>query len=145
MKAGLALGAMLVLLGGCGDYPRDVAHTSDRVKASGVIRVGLVAGGDADTARAYIARVERATGARARATTGASEHLLARLEDGQLDLVLGPFAKDSPWADDVALLDPIDGKRIGQRTLGLTPVARNGENRWIMTLEHEARALGTAR
>ena len=44
MKAGLALGAMLVLLGGCGDYPRDVAHTSDRVKASGVIRVGLVAG-----------------------------------------------------------------------------------------------------
>ena len=107
MKAGLALGAMLVLLGGCGDYPRDVAHTSDRVKASGVIRVGLVAGGDADTARAYIARVERATGARARATTGASEHLLARLEDGQLDLVLGPFAKDSPWADDVAT-DPDD-------------------------------------
>jgi hypothetical protein len=71
---------------------------------------------------------------------GAAEPLLLELEDGKLDLVIGPLSPESPWVSRVALLRPI-GETVAPQHLLLTPIARNGENRWIMLLEREARAV----
>ena len=132
-------------LGACSDYPRDIEGTLDRVESSKVIRIGLVSGAVSPDFRPYVTRLERATGARAAISTGHGEQLLARLEDGQIDMVFGAFAKDSPWRDDVAIVEPLGGVKVGARELRFSPVARNGENRWVMLLEHEVRDMKAAR
>ena len=65
---------------------------------------------------------------------------LLELQDGQLDLVVGIVSPDSPWTGRVAQLKPI-GETLAPQHLLLTPMARNGENRWIMLLEREASAV----
>lgn len=129
-------------LAGCDRLPRDPDGTLDRVRAERIFRVGLIASGDspvgAERQRAYLARVARTTGATPRLKEGASEPLLIELEEGKLDLVIGPLSPESPWVSRVALLEPI-GETKAPQHLALTPIARNGENRWIMLLEAEAR------
>ena len=148
MKRRLALCAALALAG-CDRLPQDPDGTLDRVKAERRFRVGLIAAGDSPVGAAetgaFLARVAAATGASAVVKEGASEPLLLELEDGQLDLVVGPLSPESPWLGKVALLRPI-GETLEPQHLLLTPIARNGENRWIMLLEREARsvAAGTA-
>ncbi|HET9639388.1 MAG TPA: hypothetical protein VFP12_09300 [Allosphingosinicella sp.] len=139
----LALCAALTLAA-CDRLPMDPDHTLDRVRAERSFRVGLIATGDspvgAERQRQFLARVARATGASPRIEEGASEPLLIALEEGQLDLVIGPLSPESPWLGRVALLHPI-GETVTPQRLALTPIARNGENRWIMLLEAEARPL----
>ena len=139
------LAAAVLLLSGCDSYPRDINGTRDRVEAGRVIRVGLfqesLAGPNRGLAAAYLARLSRATGARPQIQTGAAEPLLARLEAGELDLAIGEIAGDSPWIDGVAVIEPLAEHRLGDRTIGLSPIARNGENRWVMLLEREARDM----
>ena len=129
----------LFALSACGSIPRDPDGTLDRVRASHVIRVGVVEGSDAW--RPLLARVAAATNARPRMQTGALEPLLLRLEEGDLDLVAGgQFAEDSPWIARVTL-GPVLRR---DATINHHLVARNGENAWIMLIEREARALGHA-
>ncbi|HVQ08209.1 MAG TPA: hypothetical protein VMS43_07215 [Allosphingosinicella sp.] len=115
------------------------------MRAAGIVRVGLIAG--PATARdraligAYLGRVGRAAGAAPRIVTGGAEPLLAGLEADRLDLVLGEIAADSPWVSDVAVIEPLAERVIERRRIGLSPIARNGENRWIMLLEREARDM----
>jgi hypothetical protein len=139
----LALCAALALAG-CNSLPKDPDGTLDRVKAQRSFRVGLIATGDVQigTARrdAFLARIARATGATPSVKEGASEPLLLELQDGQLDLVVGIVSPDSPWVGRVAQLKPI-GETLAPQHLLLTPMARNGENRWIMLLEREASAV----
>jgi hypothetical protein len=137
----LCLGAALA---GCGTLPRDPDGTLERVRAERLFRVGLIADGGAaagevETA-AFLAAVSRATGARAAVRQGAAEPLLLDLEDGKLDLVIGPISPKSPWAAEVAIVRPI-AEPTAPRHLVVTPVARNGENKWIMLLEREADAV----
>jgi DNA-binding transcriptional LysR family regulator len=142
MKWRLAFGAALALAG-CDRLPKDPDGTLDRVRAERRFRVGLIAtGGTAigvEPESAFLARVARVTGARPVLKEGASEPLLLDLEDGRLDLVIGPLSPESPWVGRVAMLSPI-GETVAPQHLLLTPIARNGENRWIMLLEREARA-----
>jgi hypothetical protein len=56
-------------------------------------------------------------------------------------MAIGEVAKDSPWLDDVAVIEPIAERRVGDRQLGLSAIARNGENRWVMLLEQHARDI----
>ena len=128
-------------LAACGPYPRDVSGTLDRIEQSGRVRVGL-----ADlrlehrsAAEAFIGRLEQTTSARAQVETGHLEGQLARLEEGELDLVIGELAEDTPWAPSVAIVEPLRQRREGKRLIGLSPVAANGENRWIGLLEREVR------
>jgi hypothetical protein len=136
---------LAALLPACGAVPRDIDGTSERVRAAGIIRVGLIAGPatarDRALTGAYLGRLRRATGAAPRITSGAAEPLLAGLEAGGLDLVLGEIATDSPWASDVAVIEPLAERGIERRRIGLSPIARNGENQWIMLLEREARDM----
>ncbi len=140
--------ALLALtLSACGPYPRDIGGTLESVEKQGVVRVGLtqIEPADAPAARAYLARLEAATGAKVRATTGSAERQLAALEAGEFDLVLGEFAEDSPWLDSVAVIEPIASRTVGDRRIGLAPVAANGENRWIGVLEKAVRDMDAAR
>ena len=144
-RIALLLGA-LATLGACDrDVPRDIDGTLERVRAAHVIRVGLIQGPAADAQRprisALLARLRAATGAAPRVAWGAAEPLLAALEDDQLDLVIGEIAQDSPWQTDVTVIEPLTERAIGQRRLGLSPIARNGENAWIVLVEHETRDL----
>ena len=143
MKWRLAFGAALALAG-CDRLPRDPDGTLDRIRAERRFRVGLIATGAtsvrAEREAAFLARVARATGAEPALKEGASEPLLLELEDGKLDLVVGPLSSESPWVSRVALLPPV-GETLAPQHLLLTPIARNGENRWIMLLEREARAV----
>jgi hypothetical protein len=146
-RAFLACLGLAALLPACGAFPKDIDGTSERVRAAGIVRVGLIAGPGPATAQeraliaAYLARVGRAAGAAPRIVTGAAEPLLAGLEADRLDLVLGEIATDSPWVDDVAVIEPLAERALERRRIGLSPIARNGENRWIMLLEREARDM----
>ena len=71
---------------------------------------------------------------------GPAESQLARLEEGKLDLVIGEFIADSPWATSVAIIEPLATRRSDKRRFELAPAARNGENRWIALVEREVRA-----
>ncbi|HEX8240699.1 MAG TPA: hypothetical protein VF574_13255 [Allosphingosinicella sp.] len=142
MKWRLALCAALTLAA-CDRLPMDPDGTLDRVRSEGRFRVGLIATGpksDRGPEKAFLAGIVRATGARPVVKQGASEPLLLDLEDGDLDLVIGPLSSESPWVERVALLDPL-GAVAGPHEVEVTPIARNGENRWIMLLEREARAV----
>lgn len=143
----LACVPLLLLIAGCGPYPRDTEGTLERVEQTHVLRVGLTKLDPADegAARSYVARIERETGASAQVTSGSAEKLLARLEAGDLDLVLGEFADDSPWLASVALIEPISSRAAGDRKIGLAPVAANGENRWVALLERNVRDMGENR
>jgi len=137
----------LLLLSACGPYPRDIEGTFESVEKNGVVRVGLteIAPADERATQNYLARIEAATGAKVRATFGPAERQLAALEAGDLDLVIGEFAEDTPWLDSVAVIEPIASRTVGDRRIGLAPVAANGENRWIGVLEKAVRDMDAAR
>jgi hypothetical protein len=134
---------LVLLVAGCANYPRDPAGTLDRIRAERVFRVGIIAGdmpaAERAKVQAYLAAVSGETGARPQLSTGAAEPLLLRLKQGALDLVVGPLAADSPWLDDVSIIEPLAERREGEETVALSPIARNGENAWIMLLERAAR------
>jgi hypothetical protein len=138
-----SLPVLIVLaLTGCTSLPRDPDGTLERVRAEGKVRVGVMTTPEASfgaAPAAFVERVARATGAKPEIRQGASEPLLLDLEGGRLDLVLGAVAPDSPWASEVAMLRPIAERTDGNHIL-LTPIAKNGENAWIMLLDREARA-----
>jgi ABC-type amino acid transport substrate-binding protein len=131
-------------LSGCGSLPRDPDGTLDRVRAQHLVRVGVIAdggdpAGDGESA-AFLARVAQATGARVAVRQGASEPLLLDLQAGRLDLVIGTVSPDSPWVSEVAILKPV-AEPVSPQHLVVTPIARNGENKWIMLLERERDAV----
>ncbi|HEY0013644.1 MAG TPA: hypothetical protein VGB79_12435 [Allosphingosinicella sp.] len=145
MKSPLFLCAASALLaGGCSDIPDDTRGTLDRVKSERQFRVGVIAspGGVAAPNRALVARVAAATGARPRLEADAAEPLLVRLGEGDLDLVVGEFERKGPWSSHVHMLPSLASRRVANREVATGAAAANGENRWIMLVDREARALG---
>lgn len=143
MKPRHLLPFMLALAAaGCDSLPKDPEGTLDRVRAEHVFRVGLIASGDnrfqSERERDFLLRVARAANARPAIVEGSAEPLLVELADGRLDLVIGMLSPESPWVGRVAVLRPLGETVRGAKAL-LVPIARNGENRWIMLLEREAR------
>ena len=126
----------------CGEFPRDAEGTLERVRAERVFRVGLVAplhAGNLDPrAKALLRRVGQSTGARPSLESGDAEPLLDRLKEGELDLVIGRFEKNSPWKTLVSFGPPLRIQRHKKTEFHLTAAARNGENAWIGLLEAEA-------
>jgi ABC-type amino acid transport substrate-binding protein len=146
MKPTIAIAALIALaaLTGCDSYPRDVEGTRDRVVESRQIRVGYGAMSAEQTrlAARFMSGVASATGAKPLPPTlGSYEALMAALEKGDLDLVVAEVAADSPWKTEVAVVEPLTKRRFGERELGLSVIARNGENRWLMVLERAAREM----
>ncbi len=140
----MALSSMALALTACQGIPRDPDGTSDRIRQARQIRVGLVPApqglGKAEGAR-LLARLGDEMRARPRVTAGATEPLLRALDRGELDLVLSPFAPKTPWSQMVALGPPIAARGQEDDRIELRAAMRNGENRWIMTVEKAARAV----
>jgi hypothetical protein len=132
----------LLAASSCGDFPRDPEGTLDRVRAERSFRVGLVAPLDSEPkVGALLGRIGKASGASPRVEPGSTELLLHRLEQGELDLVVGGFEKKSPWATRVTIGPPLRIEKQGKTEFHLAPVMRNGENAWIALVEREAREV----
>lgn len=137
----LMLGLVL-LVAGCGELPRDVEGTIERVSGGRLVRVGIIAGPSLDPRRQqlFLDAVQRRSGARPEVTIDATEPLLGQLERGELDLVIGPMSKSSGWRRQVHFM-PLRQELGPAGDLELVTMARNGENRWIALLHREARRV----
>ncbi|HEY0625273.1 MAG TPA: hypothetical protein VGD10_00925 [Allosphingosinicella sp.] len=133
----------VLLATSCGDYPRDPEGTLKRVQGEKSFRVGLVAplgeAGDGSEAARLLQAISVRTGAEPRIVRGDAEPLLNRLEEGDLDLVIGRFEKKSPWARLVTIGPPLRREMHKKVEFHLAPVMMNGENAWIGLVEREAR------
>ncbi len=134
------------LLSACDAIPADPEQTLHKVQARGTFRVGIIDPGEEPMGQPQLGRflgsVARAAGARPQVQLGAAEPLLTELEEGELDLVVGPVSRSSPWRTRVSPLPPLWKSKDGSR-IELTAFARNGENRWIDLLYRQARAAGS--
>ncbi|MBZ9650025.1 hypothetical protein K9B33_21045 [Sphingobium sp. 3R8] len=142
MKQGIIAIAFL-LLGACDALPRDPANTSDRIARSHSFTVALT---DSSVRAApevdrLIREIERRTKARAQWRIGSGELVLQQLDDGTLDLAIGRFTAESPWATDVAFAPALSTTGSKDSPIELKAAMRNGENRWIMTVERASRAI----
>lgn len=122
-------------LAGCENYPRDMAGTLQNIEQTGVVRVGVVEGQDLVSVSPFLRHLQVSTHSKVRIVRSQSDILIAALETGQIDLVVGQFDNKSPLATEVSFLEPLESAKVGKNMISLRPVARNGENRWIMRLE----------
>lgn len=136
LPKGLGLCAML-LLGACDSLPRDPENTTERVKEDHTIILGVVASESVGGKEAVVAsRLADAFDAEVQIRRSSGEQLLASLEEGQIDLVYGEFANNSPWARHIHLGAPFDGNGHAERDRPVARLAyRNGENGWIARVE----------
>ena len=132
MRADRALLFAALVLASC-DLPRDPGETENRVRAGGVIRLGVIEGAAIDpAAERALARLAAETGAQVRRRAGTGETLLPDLRNGRLDLVYGRFADDSPWRTHVHFGAPLGGGNDAQASRQRPRFAfRAGENGWI--------------
>lgn len=134
---------LMMLLAACGPIPRDPDGTSEAIAARGYVRVGITT--DTGTLAGEPGRTAdllRALGTRSRIERGATEPLLTRLEEGELDLVLTPLAADTPWAKRVTLGPSLLADDVAGKTHELRPAMRMGENAFIGRVHTAALAVG---
>lgn len=130
----------------CGTIPTDPRGTLDNVRSRGELIVGVsptppwttvedldrVGGSEVELVRGFANRL----GVRPRWVVGGEQSLIAELEDGSLDLAIGGFTKDSPWAPLAGATRPYattpDKKGEQQRHIMLVPM---GENAFLSELE----------
>lgn len=131
----------MLLLTACGDLPRDPDGTLERIENSKEIRVGATTALPPKATR-LLETIERRTHATAHVTTGALEPMLARLDEGEVDLVLAPFRADSPLTTSTTLSPSILRSGKGEKVTEWRAAVKSGENRWLVLVETSARAVG---
>jgi DNA-binding transcriptional LysR family regulator len=148
MKLMKLIGVAALACASCGDIPKDPDGSLGRIRAERSFRVGLIASGaplGAERQALFVRNVAAAAGARPRFELGATEPLLTRLEEGELDLVIGPMTPKSPWEKQVTFL-PLLGEQVSESGhVHLAAMARHGENAWITLLHKEAGKVAAAR
>lgn len=135
MKTGFLALLLAASLAACSDIPKDTEGSLKRIREEKSFRVGLIAGSDDGEGRGrrLIEGLAAGAGATPRITTGAAEHLLTQLEEGEIDLVVGTMATKSPWATKVHASKPLSAA-AEKDSVSLVALARNGENAWISLL-----------
>lgn len=139
----MRVAVLLILLTACGPIPRDPDGTSEAIAARGHIRLGVTT--DTSTLTGEPQRIRDLVGALGtpvRIERGATEPLLTRLEEGELDLVLTPLAADTPWAKRVTLGPALLSDDVAGKSLELRPAMRMGENAFIFRVHRAALAVG---
>ncbi|MBI1361905.1 MAG: hypothetical protein GC155_16640 [Alphaproteobacteria bacterium] len=137
--------ASLLSLCACA-FPRDPANTTQQVLEGGHVRVGLVAGAspsERTIMEAFARSVAEAQNATPQFESASAKHLIDELDEGDLDLVVGPFAKKSPWKKRVALTRPYHAKNDNGAGAPIRGAVRLGENRWLIDVERETRPRGS--
>lgn len=136
--------ALAVALTGCSvSIPADPDGTLDRVR-DGVLRVGVspnppwtvtgpaLSGSEVELVREFADRVD----AEIEWQEGGEEALVAAMERGELDLVIGGLTAKSPWADKVALTAPYTSSTDKQgKKHDHVMAAPMGENAFLFELE----------
>ncbi|WP_425310223.1 transporter substrate-binding domain-containing protein [Ammonicoccus fulvus] len=135
-----------LVLAACGTIPSDPKDTLDNVRSRGELVVGVsptppwttaegpdrVGGTEVELIRGFAERL----GVRPRWVVGGEQSLVAELEDGALDVAIGGFTKDSPWAALAGATRPYatapDKKGREQEHIMLVPM---GENAFLSELE----------
>ncbi len=147
-KVRLKIGAIVLstlALTGCGlQVPADPEGTLDRV-SDGVMRVGVTehapwveldsSGEPSGTEPALVEAFAEQLDADVEWTAGSEAVLLDALDRGELDLVIGGFLDDTPWAEDGAITRPyrdVDGDDGVERHV---MIVRMGENGFLVSLE----------
>ena len=140
-RADLAILAAVLALAGCGDLPRDPEGTTRSIRETGELRLGMSAGVPPQReAEEVLQRAADLLGAKIVRTQAPSEDLFARLERGELDLVYGSFAANSPWKQRVYLGHPPAWRVDPPKDVEAPRFAyRRGENGWIMSMERMIR------
>lgn len=147
VRAVVALVAVVVASGCGATIPTDPDGTLDRV-TGGTLRVGvspnppwteLPDGPDGDPTGLEVDLVEdfaATVGAEVSWEPGGEEDLVGRLEDGELDLVVGGLTARSPWADKAALTHryTVTTDDRGREELHVM-AAPMGENAFLVELE----------
>ena len=134
---------MLWAVAACGALPRDAESTSDTIARRHIVRVGASPLQAPDSQFVgLLDGLQRTTGARSTIVVGDVEPLLTQLEEGKLDLVVGWFDEETPWADRVSLAPALRSITRHGHALQLRAALRNGENSWIMTVEEASRRVG---
>jgi ABC-type amino acid transport substrate-binding protein len=134
--------ALTVALGGCDAFPQDPNETTEHVRQSGEMRAGLIAGADQDNARQkdLAEQVASAVEAKPVFEEGTAEILVPKLEKGELDIVIGAFAKSTPWKKHAAVTKPAEQSGGDSEEPKLRALVRKGENRWLMLVERQVTA-----
>lgn len=138
---------MVRMAGGCSEIPRDPVGTIDGVRHSGVLRVGIVSDTDhppAELESNFVAQLAQETGSRPGFTRGSPETLLPKIEEGELDIVVGRFAPDSPWSTRVTFLPAPEQQDAEEGEAAPTAAVRNGENGWVALVYKHAPELRKA-
>lgn len=132
--------AALATLTACEGYPRDPEGTTQQIKQQQVMRTGLVvADADRGTEEQMAEKIASSVNAQPEYHAGSAEVLMRQLEHKDLDVVIGLFAKDTPWKSRTALSKPYQAKNPKGDKPVLRAAVPLGENRWLMTVEQ---ALG---
>lgn len=122
----------LGMLTGCDDFPKDMAGTMEGVLSSGTMRAGIVAGGPEDEQRALIARLASSLNVEASIFTGSTEDLVHRMNNGEIDILVGEFSANTPWKSQVGMTGPVRAINPPADKPVLRAIVRSGENRWLM-------------
>lgn len=140
------LAGFLLVLSACGALPQDPQGTLDRIGKTKQIQIGLVAGTpNVPEVQQLINEIEVRAIAHAQMSKGSAEDLLQRLSTGKVDLVVGAFAKDSPWKTMVAFGPAVRTFGAKKDLIEVKGAMRNGENRWIMLVERASRTVSRDR
>jgi hypothetical protein len=132
-----ALLLLPLLLAACDGMPRDAGGTSERISRTGTMRViVLPATPDAAPALDLLGRYAAAHGATVARIEAHGEHALHMLEEGDVDAVVGHFAKASPWKTEIALSKPLTHGEPDDADMPVLRIARrNGENALVLATD----------
>lgn len=130
-----------VMLTACAGLPSDPEGTTDRVVRTQEIIIGTIDGAPrSPRAEAVLDEVAKQLDARIVRVGGHGEKLLEGLETGQVDLVFGHFAQQSPWSQNVHLGSPLGRRDKVPKSERVPRFAfRHGENGWIALVERAGR------
>jgi hypothetical protein len=128
-------------LAGCDALPKDPDGTLAAIETRGDIRVAATAPLPPEALR-LLDRLQKRTHAVPRVETGELEPLLARLDEGGVDLVVAPFRKGTLLQTAAALSPPLATSGRGEKVIEWRAAMKNGENRWISLVEASARDAG---
>ncbi|ODA66130.1 hypothetical protein A7A08_02983 [Methyloligella halotolerans] len=139
----LVIIAIGLTLSGCDDFPKDPAETTVQIRDSGEMRTGLIAGRDQNNAgeKALAESIAKSVDAAPSFEEGPAEILVPKLEKGELDIVIGSFAKATPWKKHAALSKPVGGAAEDSEKPQLRALVRKGENRWLMQVQRQVKAV----
>ncbi|QNO26573.1 hypothetical protein EEB18_017765 [Sphingopyxis sp. OPL5] len=137
MRHSFALSFAALLLAGCDSLPRDAAGTTERIERMQAMRVTILPDTpDAHPALALLGAYARDHHARLKLVPLHGEHAHKALEDGEIDVLVGHFAKASPWQADIALSKPVARGEPDDKEHPVLRIARrNGENALILATD----------